>query len=405
MSSAEAVVGVMSGGSGGRTLYRVLHLGPLERWIRRLALLAAFGVWPRVLGRRHVPRGPLVVTGTHVNRLDVPLFLMATGRHIEWVAAGYFLALPVYGRVARWGGWHPIEEAGLGLEENAETMDRAAAAVRGGAAVCIFAQGFTAKFGTGVARLAAASGAPVLPVLSYRPRMPPARPRILVVVHRPLPPPAPDARSRRRFVERLRRRMHALGALRYEGVAAAIRGVALDDPALWRNPLAVIRRAARLARAKEPEPLGRRARFLQRACARLSCSVGDLRAPAGLAHLVALLLLLPPALAGLALVAPPVVALFLVFRGHPRVDFRTSLLRLTATFAAPWALVLASAGCLAAGAWGLALPPVAVAGSCCAGVARRLLRQLRGSVAARRHGHRLRGRLAEFDRLVAEAGG
>ncbi len=405
MSSAQAVGGAMSGGSGGRTLYRVLHLGPLEPWLRRLGLLAAFGVWPKVLGRRRVPKGPLVVTGTHVNRLDVPLFLMATGRHIEWVAAGYFLDLPVYGRIAAWGGWHPIDKAGFGLEENAEAMDRAAASVRGGAAVGIFAQGFTTKFGTGVARLAAASRAPVLPVFSYRPRTPPARPRILVVVHRPVPPPAPDARSRRRFVGRLRRRMHALGALRLEDDAATIRSVALDDARLWRRPLAVIRRAGRLMRVRRPEPLARRARLLQRACTRLTCSVGDLREPAGLAHLVAFLLLLPPALAGVALVAPPVIALFLMFRGYPRVDFRTSLLRLTATFAVPWGLVLAAAGWLAAGAPGLVLPLVAVAGACCAGIARRLLRQLRGGVAARRHGHRLRGRLAEFDRLVAEAGG
>jgi 1-acyl-sn-glycerol-3-phosphate acyltransferase len=405
MSSANVVGERMPRGSGGRRLFRFVHLGPLEWWLRRLGLLAAFGVWPKVLGRRHVPRGPLVVTGTHVNRLDVPLFLMAAGRHIEWVAAGYFLRLPVYGRIAAWGGWHPISETGFGLEENAETMDRAADAVRGGAAVGIFAQGFTAKFGTGVARLAASSRAPVLPVFSYRPPTPPARPRILVVVHRPVPPPEPAARARRRFVERLRRRMRALGALRLEGDAATIRSVALDDARLWRSPLAVIRRAGRLLRVRKPEPLARRARLLQRACARLGCSVGDLREPAGLAHMVAFLLLLPPALAGVALVAPPVVGLLVMFRGYPSVDFRTSLLRLTATFAAPWGLVLAAAGWLAAGAPGLLLPLVAVAGACCAGVARRLARQLRGSVAARRHGHRVRRRLAEFDRLVVEAGG
>jgi 1-acyl-sn-glycerol-3-phosphate acyltransferase len=368
-------------------------------------LLAAFGVWPRALGRRRVPRGPLVVTGTHINRLDVPLFLMATGRHIEWVAAGYFLDLPVYGRVAKWGGWHPVGRAGFGLEENAATMDGAAASVSAGNAVGIFAQGFTPRFGTGVARLAAASQAPVLPVFSYRPMTPPARPRILVVVHRPVPPPPADARARRRFVERLRRRMHALGALRYEGDVAAIRHAALDDPALWRSPLAVIRRAARLARVREPARLARRARLLRRACERLRCSVGDLREPLGLAHLVLFLLLLPPAMLGVALVSPPVVVLYWLYRGYPRVDFRTALLRLTVTFAAPWALVLAGAGVLAAGAWGLLLPILAVLGACCAGVARRLARQLRGSVAARRHGHRLRPRLAEFDRQVAQAGG
>jgi len=377
-------------------------MGPLETWLRRLALLAAYGIWPRVIGRLHVPWGALVVTGTHVNRLDVPLFGLATGRHIEWVAGQYFLDLPVYGAVARWGGWHPVRQAGLGLDENAATMERAAAAVRGGAAVGIFAQGFSARFGSGMARLAAAAGAPVLPVFTYRPRTPPAHLRILVVVHRPLPPPAPDARSRRRFVNRLKRRMHALGALRYEGDLAAIRNVALDDAALWRSPRAVIRRAARLARVRDPAPLARRARQLRRACERLRCSVDDLRRPAGLAHLTALLLLLPLAAAGLALVSPPVMALFLRLRGFPTVDFRSSLLRLTPTFAGPWGLVLAALGWLAAGAWGLVLPPLALAGACGAGVARRLARQLHGSVVVRRRGHRMRARLAEFDRLVAD---
>jgi 1-acyl-sn-glycerol-3-phosphate acyltransferase len=395
----------MRGGSGGRLLYRIAHLGPLEPWIRRLALLAAFGVWPRVLGRGRAPKGPLVVTGTHVNRLDVPLFLMAVDRHIEWVAAGYFLDLPVYGRLAAWGGWHPIGRAGFGLEGNAEAMEGAAAAARAGAAVGIFAQGFTATFGTGVARLAAASQAPVLPVFSYRPRTPPARPRILVVAHRPVTPPAPDARSRRRFVERLRRRMHALGALRDEGDAATVRNVALDDAPLWRDPLRVIRRAARLARVRDVAPLARRARLLQRGCARLRCSAGDLRAPAGLAHGVAFLLLLPWALVGVALVCPPVLALLVALRGYPAVEFRSSLLRVAVPMAAPWGLVLAAAGWVAAGPWGLLLPPAAAVGACCAGVARRLARQLRGSVAARLHGHRLRARLREFDRLVADAGG
>jgi len=390
-----------SGGSGGRFLYRLVHLGPAEPLLRRLALVSAYGFWPRVIGRRQVPRGPLVVTGTHVNRLDVPLFLIATRRHTEWVAGAYFLDLPVYGAVARWGGWHPVREAGFGLDDNAATLDGAAAAARAGAAVGIFAQGFSPKFGSGMARLAAAAGAPVLPVFTYRPRTPPAHLRILVVLHRPLPPPAPDARSRRRFVDRLKRRMHALGALKYEGDVDEIRSVALDDGALWRRPLDVIRRAARLARVRDRAPLARRARFLLRACEPLRCSVDDLRRPAGLAHLVALLLLLPPAIAGLALISPPVLALLFRLSGFPAVDFRSSLLRLTATFALPWALVLAGVGWLLADAWGLVLPLVAVAGACCAGIARRLARQLRGSVAVRRHGHRVRARLAEFDRLVS----
>ncbi len=396
----------MSRGSGGRLSYRLAHLGPMEPWLRRLALLMGFGLWPRVIGRRSLPRGPLVVTGTHFDRLDTGLYRIALPRHIEWVAGEFFLRLPVYGAVAAWGGWHPVRELEFGFaEENAAALDGAAAAARGGAAVGVFAQGFTARFGSAPARVAAAAGAPVVPVLTYRVRAPAGRPRILAVVHRPLPPPAPDARSRRRFGDRLRRRMHALGALRTPGDPARIRQVALDDAALWRRPLAVVKRSARLARARDVAPLGLRARFLLRACERLRCSVGDVRCPAGLGHLVAFLGMLPLALAGVLLVSPPVLVILVPLRRFPVLDMRTTVLRVVPLMAAPWGIVLAAAGWFAAGTWGLALPLVAAVGACCAGAGKQLALRLRGSVAVRRHGDRLRARLAEFDRLVAAAGG
>jgi hypothetical protein len=396
----------MSWGSGGRLGYRLAHLGPLEPLLRRLTMLASFGAWPRALGRRHMPPGGLVLTGTHFGRHDIGHYLIATGRHIEWVGAVHFLRIPLYGPVAEWGGYFALREPEFGpAEENAAVLDVATDRVRQGAAVGVFVQGFTARFGSAPTRVAAAAAAPVVLVSIYRVQWPPGRPRVLVVVHRPVPPPADDARSRRRFAERLRRRMHALGSHRAEGDAVLIRQAALDDATLWRRPLDVLRRAARLARVRDPEPLARRARFLSRACERLGCSAGDLRHPAGPGHLLAWLALLPLAAAGAALSAPPLLALLLCMRGQPAVDVRSAILRLAPLGAAPWGVVLAVAGLLVAGAWGLALPVVAVAGLCAVGVARRLARTLRGSVAARRHGHRLRAQLQEFDRLVAEAGG
>ncbi len=394
-------------GSGGRIGYRLAHLGPLEPWLRRLAVLAGYGLWARVLGQRHVPRGPLVVTGTHLDRMDVHLFLAAVARHIEWVANEHYLDLPVYGALAAWGGWHGVRDVEFGgaAEENALALDSATAAARGGAAVGVFAQGFTARFGSGPARIAAAAGAPVLPVFTYRARAPAGRPRVLVVVHRPLPAPAADPRSRRRFGDRLRRRMRALGALRTPGDAARIRQVALDDAALWRRPLAVLRRAARLARARDAARLGLLARRLLRGCERLRCSVGDLRRPAGLAQIAAFLAMLPLAAAGVLLVSPPVLALLVPLRGLPAVDVRSSIMRIAPLIAAPYSLVLGGVGWFAAGAWGLALPALAALGACCVGLETQLARRLCGSFGARRHGHRLRTRLAEFDRLVAAAGG
>ena len=396
----------MSRGSGGRIGYRLAHLGSLEPWLRRLVVLAGYGLWPRVLGRRHVPRGPLVVTGTHLDRMDLSLFLAAVGRHIEWVAAQHFLDLPVYGALAAWGGWHPVRAVEFGVaDENATALDSATTAARGGAAVGVFAQGFTTRFGSGPARIAAAAGAPVLPVFTYRARAPAGRPRVLVVVHRPVPAPAGDPRSRRRFCDRLRRRMGALGALRASGDGARIRQVALDDAALWRRPLAVIRRAARLARARDAGRLGLLARFLLRGSKRVRCSVGDLRRPAGLALLAAFLAMFPLVIAGLLLVSPALLALLVPLRGLPSVDVRSSIMRVAPLLAAPYGLVLAAAGWFAAGAWGLALPAIAGLGMCCVGPEMQLGRRLCGSVRARLHGRRLLARLAEFDRLVAAAGG
>src|SRR5262245_18627870 len=129
----------MSRGSGGRLGYRLAHLGPLESLLRRLTMLASFGVWPRALGRRHVPRGGLVLTGTHFGRHDIWHYLVATGRHIEWVGADYFLRIPVYGPLAAWGGYYGVHGEGLGpSESNAAALGLVAERARAGAAVGLF---------------------------------------------------------------------------------------------------------------------------------------------------------------------------------------------------------------------------------------------------------------------------
>ena len=390
-----------------RRFHALLHLGPLEPLGRRLTLLASLGLWPRVVGRRHVPRrGPLVVAASHVGQFDLLLLSSAVRLHLEIVLAGEILKMPLLGPLLRLRGAHPLQKLDFGYDaRNAATIDRAASSLRAGGAVAIYPQGFQSRPGGGVARLAAAGGAPVLPVLIYQVNAPRASPRVLVVVRRPLPPPAPEARPRRKFRARLHGRLRAMGALRPARGVAEILGVALDAAAVWRDPGRVIRVSARAARLPDAGKarLARRARRILSACRILRCSVGDLRRPFGPAHLAAYLALLPPAAAGAVLCAPPLLYLRVRLRRLAAGDRRAARLHSGLPLAGPWGLLLALAGTAQWGAAGLALPLAALAGLAAFGGLRRLHRRLCCSLRARSQRRRLLPALAEFDRAFAAA--
>jgi 1-acyl-sn-glycerol-3-phosphate acyltransferase len=124
-------------------------------------------------GLLNVPReGPVIIAANHISYFD-PLCLGvcidAAGRQVRFLAKSELYRNPVLGAVLRGAGQIPVyrdtRDAGQALVE-------AVAAMRDGAAVAIYPEGTTTrnpdfspmKAKNGVARLAALTGAPVVPV-------------------------------------------------------------------------------------------------------------------------------------------------------------------------------------------------------------------------------------------------
>ena len=375
-----------------RLSHALLNLGPVEPLARRLALLAAEGVRPTVLGAGRVVAGPLLVAGSHPRGQDFSLLLAAVRRPLEVVVDESAAALPLIGLSLRARGVHVLRRVTIGFDErNAAVLADTAEAVRSGAAVAIFPHGFSGRVGSGAARIAAMARSPVLVATILVSSGLRARPRALVALSRPLAPPAPDARSRRRFRDRLARRFRA------EALPEVVLDLLLDDPRRWRRP----ERLLRLPRTVEARavPL---ARAVRRGCLLLRCSAGDLREPPGVRHLAAWALLGLAALGGLALCGPPILFLRVKARSVPdKGDRRRVRLHGAIMLAAPWGIVLAGTGFALFGVAGLSTPLVALAGICCRGPARHARRRMACLFAVRRSGARLSGLLREFDAAVA----
>jgi 1-acyl-sn-glycerol-3-phosphate acyltransferase len=143
------------------------------------------------------PQGPVIIAANHISYFD-PLCLGvcvdAAGRQIRFLAKAELFRNPVLGAVLRGAGQIPVyrETRGAG-----QALVDAVAAMRDGAAVAIYPEGTTTRnpdfspmqAKNGVARLAALTGAPVVPVgqwgahlLFTRGRLGPFRRGIRVVV-------------------------------------------------------------------------------------------------------------------------------------------------------------------------------------------------------------------------------
>jgi putative phosphoserine phosphatase/1-acylglycerol-3-phosphate O-acyltransferase len=156
----------------------VLKVPVLGVELQRLLFLASPPVlWPYarfdVAGTEHIPRtGPAILVGNHRSYFDVPAMIQMmrrTGRTGRILAKRELFDVPVIGALATALGGIPVDRASGGQE----SFEHAAVALEGGELVCLLPQGTiprgekfydpVLKGRTGAARLAAMTGAPVIP--------------------------------------------------------------------------------------------------------------------------------------------------------------------------------------------------------------------------------------------------
>lgn len=145
----------------------------LRPWVRpELFPYARF----EVEGLEHIPaRGPVLVASNHRSYFDVAALAIVAahiGRPVRFLAKREMFAAPVVGRVVRALGGIPVDRRSG--SDAAAALDEAHAALRAGEVVIVLPQGTiprgeaffdpVLRGKTGTARLAAATGAPVVPV-------------------------------------------------------------------------------------------------------------------------------------------------------------------------------------------------------------------------------------------------
>jgi 1-acyl-sn-glycerol-3-phosphate acyltransferase len=159
--------------------YRILKyvlVGPVLRLIAR----------PLVSGLQHVPRsGPVIIAANHLAVIDSFLLCLVIDRRLTFLAKhDYFIRPGVRGALQRWfftaAGQVPVDRAGG--DAAAAALDAAAAILESGDVWAIHPEGTRSPDGhlhrgrTGVARVAAATGAPVIPIaLQHTARLRPWR--------------------------------------------------------------------------------------------------------------------------------------------------------------------------------------------------------------------------------------
>jgi 1-acyl-sn-glycerol-3-phosphate acyltransferase len=150
-----------------RRLVVLLVKPPLVVWTRR--------EWS---GQQHLPRtGGVIIVPNHISHAD-PLmsahYVYDAGRWPQYLAKASVFKVPVVGWILRRVKQIPVER---GTVDAARSLDELVAAVRAGAAVIIYPEGTTTREPdlwpmrgkTGAARLALATGAPVIPMAMWGP--------------------------------------------------------------------------------------------------------------------------------------------------------------------------------------------------------------------------------------------
>ncbi len=146
-----------------------------RRWCRHLAplwsriLLRFAGVRVRVRNPHRIPTGGAVFVANHQSNLDILVLAHILPHNVLWLAKRELFRIPVFGQAIRAVGYLPVDR---GDSERARaSVDEAARRVRAGEPVILFPEGTRSPdgrllpFKLGFVHLAAASGAPVVPLV------------------------------------------------------------------------------------------------------------------------------------------------------------------------------------------------------------------------------------------------
>lgn len=215
-------------------------------WVTKVVLTGPLTVAfrPRIEGVRHVPAsGPALIACNHTSYMDWLLLpLVVRRRRISFLAKmEYFTRPGVRGRGQAYffsaTGQVPVDRAGAQASQGA--LLTAARLLREGRLVGVFPEGTRTRDGrlnrgrTGVARMAAQTGAPVIPAATVGtfaicpPGAKVPRPKkVAVRFGAPMPPVTPDgseptAERLREWTDELMARICALSEQDYSGVDAA----------------------------------------------------------------------------------------------------------------------------------------------------------------------------------------
>lgn len=192
------------------------------RWVRWLGR-PVLGRWLRVAsdGAARVPTtGGVILAPTHGSHADVVALSLATERRLTYLGSAHLAAIPLAGRLLRWLGLVVIRRGAA----DAGALNRCVELLRRDAALVVFPEGGRSRDGrvyrprSGVARLAATAGCPVVPVaivgtsVAWPPgALPrPGGSRVLVRFGAPLAAPAATPRDRRAFNQQLHAAMVGL---------------------------------------------------------------------------------------------------------------------------------------------------------------------------------------------------
>ncbi len=122
----------------------------------------------KVVGSEKVPEeGPLILASNHRSYFDPPLLGISVSREIHFLAKSELFSFRPFGKLITYLNAHPIRRG----EKDTHAVDGMVELLKRNEAVAIFPEGTRQKEGTnlgrpksGVARLAQATGAPILTV-------------------------------------------------------------------------------------------------------------------------------------------------------------------------------------------------------------------------------------------------